>query len=162
MRVQPEVGADRLKQVFGVYGAAIHNNQDPEGQWRCQLKIPQLLGTATSNWAERVMLDTTTLPVVGTYCLAMFIGGDINRPLYMIGEWEYPVNPHMTNLLIDKILNVTETINTDTLNADVINTGVLNLGMTPPAMLPGSGNTADGVAAAVNTIITQMTAKGLF
>ena len=40
-----------LPQWFGMYYATVANNADPLGLGRCQLNVPQVLGTEISTWA---------------------------------------------------------------------------------------------------------------
>lgn len=75
------VGLPPAPQWFGVHSAVVYANNDPLSQNRVILQIPQVMGTALSNWADP-LLQNFTLPAVGTYVLACFLGGDINKPAY--------------------------------------------------------------------------------
>ena len=90
-RILDRVGADKQYQLFGVYGASCYNNRDPKGEGRIEMRIPQVLGTAISNWAERMSSPSTKgVPKIGEYVTAMFIGGDINRPVYIVPGINFP------------------------------------------------------------------------
>ena len=69
---------------YGVYDAVVHNNADPLNTQRVVLKIPQVLGTSLSNWAPPLANATGNPPVNGLAVYAMFIGGDVNYPVYII------------------------------------------------------------------------------
>ena len=80
----PTAGARDDPQWNGVYAAKVAIVTDPLGQGRVQLAIPQVLGTGISNWAQPMQPGIT--PAVGTYCLALFLGGNINAPYYFVGR----------------------------------------------------------------------------
>lgn len=88
--VASSVGQGVYKQHFGIYAASVQNNNDPLQLGRCQLFVPQVLGGAMSNWADRIALGVQTgkLPVVGHTVYCVFLGGDINRPAYFEGTQE--------------------------------------------------------------------------
>lgn len=71
------------RQWFGAYQAFVIRNDDPKGTHRVTLQIPQVLGTATSQWASPASVAVTSAPAVGTVVTAMFLGGDINHPVYL-------------------------------------------------------------------------------
>ena len=90
-------------QWFGMYYATVSNNADPLGLGRCQLNIPQVLGTEVSTWAWALTTPTATggtagsattaaataavavtPPPVGTVVAAMFLGGDLSNPAYLL------------------------------------------------------------------------------
>ncbi len=70
-------------QWYGIYQATIAVTQDPLNQGRVRLFIPQVLGTAQSNWAAAMQPGIT--PAAGTAVLAVFLGGNINLPYYFVG-----------------------------------------------------------------------------
>lgn len=94
-RILDRVGADKQHQLFGVYGASVYNNRDPKNQGRIEMRIPQVLGTAISNWADRLSAPSNKgVPKIGEYVTAMFIGGDINRPAYLPAAVSFaPITP---------------------------------------------------------------------
>jgi len=90
-RILDRVGADPQHRLFGVYGALCYNNRDPLGQARIEMRVPQVLGTAISNWAERMSPPHTKgVPAIGEYITCAFIGGDINRPVYYVAGTSFP------------------------------------------------------------------------
>lgn len=93
-RILERVGAEPQHQLHGVYGASCYNNRDPKGEGRIEMRVPQVLGTAISNWAERMSFPSNKgVPPIGEFVLAMFIGGDINRPAYMAAATSFaPLN----------------------------------------------------------------------
>lgn len=81
-RVSPQVGLNAPPQWHGIYLARTVNNRAAD-QW-LQLQIPQVLGAVLSNWAAPVGTDGAGPgPAPGTVVLAMFVGGDINTPVYL-------------------------------------------------------------------------------
>jgi hypothetical protein len=70
------------RQWFGAYQAVVVRNDDPASTHRVTLNIPQVLGTAVSQWASPVPSTVSSAPAVGTVVVAMFLGGDINHPIY--------------------------------------------------------------------------------
>lgn len=93
MRILRTVGAEPQHQLHGMYGSSVFNNRDPKGKNRVELHIPQVLGTAISNWADPIANSSGKSPAVGTYVVCVFIGGDINRPAYVPPEWSKPYVP---------------------------------------------------------------------
>lgn len=77
------VGVAPKKMFHGIYLASVVNNNDPLGQGRVTLKVPQVLGTATSNWAVPLGFTLTSVPATGTMVHAYFTGGDVNHPIYI-------------------------------------------------------------------------------
>lgn len=86
-RVQPTVGTAAKKQFTGTYTAVVVNVNDPLSENRVQLHIPQVLGTAISNWATPIAMLPAQLggtpPKVGDVIHAIFNGGDINKPAWL-------------------------------------------------------------------------------
>ncbi|MEV6309997.1 phage baseplate assembly protein V [Streptomyces sp. NPDC051840] len=68
-----------MTPLHGTYSAIVVSAQDPQNRGRARLRIPQLMGTAVSGWAEPVTLGAT-LP--GDTVFVAFDGGDRNRPIY--------------------------------------------------------------------------------
>lgn len=81
-RVAPQVGLDPAPQWAGVYLATVVSTRATDQAAR--LQIPQLLGQAVSNWALPVGQANAPGGVApGTVVLAMFVGGNINVPVWM-------------------------------------------------------------------------------
>lgn len=80
-RTVSAAGTEPKKMFYGIYLASVVNTNDPKRTNRVTLKVPQVLGTAVSNWA--LPAAGAALPAVGKTVFAMFIGGDINRPVYL-------------------------------------------------------------------------------
>lgn len=75
-------GVRPAREWHGTYAAKVVNIQDPLQQKRVKMRIPQVLGTAISNWAPPVFNPNLPVPQVGTLINCVFLGGDINWPLY--------------------------------------------------------------------------------
>ena len=80
-------------QWYGMYYATVSSNADPLGLGRCQLRIPQVLGTEVSPWAWALTTlsstaasaaTSTTPPAIGTVVAVMFLGGDLSNPAYLL------------------------------------------------------------------------------
>lgn len=85
-RFASSAGSEPAEQWLGVYHAKVTNDSDPLAASRVKLYIPQVLGAAESNWARPLGFIGGVPPVTGTVVYAMFLGGDIARPLYFPGN----------------------------------------------------------------------------
>lgn len=94
----PGGGQSKVPQYFGIYLAYIAVNQDPLGQGRAKLRVPQVFGSSTSGWADPVV-PLEYVPTVGTAVAAMFLGGDARRPVYL-GNLAVPVTPGGTKVTV--------------------------------------------------------------
>lgn len=81
---------------MGIYDAKVIENVDPEGRWRVRLDI---LGIAEkSAWADPFgsmggggpQRGGWVVPDIGADILVMFVGGDIERPVYSCTGWATP------------------------------------------------------------------------
>lgn len=82
------VGTGPVQTLDGVYAGIVYSTNDPLRQNRIQAQVPQVLGTATSNWAEPVCQPSnSSIPAVGSHVLITFIGGDRNYPAYFPQAW---------------------------------------------------------------------------
>lgn len=81
-RILNTVGTPPKQQWNGTYMASVVQNNDPLGEGRVTLYIPQVLGTAVSNWARPQGYGSMAIPQVGQMVHASFNGGDINHPVY--------------------------------------------------------------------------------
>jgi hypothetical protein len=77
----PGGGASKVPLWTGMYAASVVQANDPLGEGRLRLQIPQVLGTAVSAWALP-MTPYVSAPPVGSQVSAMFIGGDPTRPAW--------------------------------------------------------------------------------
>lgn len=68
-------------QALGIYKGIVKRNDDPRLGHRVTLLIPQILGTAESEWAETTD-PNGVLPAIGALVWVMFSGGDITKPVY--------------------------------------------------------------------------------
>lgn len=71
--------ADQLH--FGVYRGEVAGTDDPEQRGRLTLRVPQILGTGFSNWAEPSD-PPSHVPNVGQWVWVQFVGGDVTKPVY--------------------------------------------------------------------------------
>jgi hypothetical protein len=76
-------GVAEVRQWTGVYQAKVTGTADPLNQQRVTMLVPQVLGTAISNWAVPAF-PLSAAPPVGSIVLAMFTGGDNTRPMYLL------------------------------------------------------------------------------
>lgn len=82
-RVLDTVGVAPKKVWEGIYMASVVNNADPLGEGRVTLYVPQVLGTAVSNWARPLGYGYVEIPPVNAMVHVQFAGGDINQPVYI-------------------------------------------------------------------------------
>lgn len=68
-------------EYSSTYRGIVVNNADPQNEARVTLKVADVLGSATSNWAVPA-IATTTIPAPGDLVWVTFEGGDPNRPIY--------------------------------------------------------------------------------
>lgn len=71
-----------MADIYGVYRGEVANTDDPEQRGRLQLRIPQVLGTSISAWAEPSD-PPANLPDVGEWVWVQFTGGDATKPVYV-------------------------------------------------------------------------------
>jgi Type VI secretion system/phage-baseplate injector OB domain len=107
MPYMPTAGVPDDPQWNGIYAGQVAVTQDPLNEGRVRLFVPQVLGTAQSNWATAMQPGIT--PEAGTTVLVIFLGGNINLPYYFIG--------------VDQTLVAAITSGTDVLNANPFFTG---------------------------------------
>jgi len=67
--------------VLGIYRGIVKRNDDPRMGQRLILLIPQVLGTADSEWAEATD-PQGVLPAPGALVWVQFSGGDVVKPVY--------------------------------------------------------------------------------
>ncbi|MEU9050171.1 phage baseplate assembly protein V [Streptomyces sp. NPDC048384] len=65
--------------LYGTYSGIVVSTQDPQNRGRVRLRIPQIMGTAVSGWAEAASVGAA-LP--GDQVYVSFDGGDRNHPIY--------------------------------------------------------------------------------
>jgi hypothetical protein len=82
-RVLNTVGVAPKQMFHGVYLASVVSNNDPLGEGRITMYVPQVLGTAVSNWARPLGYTATDIPAVSSMVHAYFAGGDVNHPIYV-------------------------------------------------------------------------------
>jgi hypothetical protein len=70
---------------YGVYRAKVVNTKDPLKQNRLVLKVPSLLGSATTTWATP-QNKVAVLPSVGDLVFVNFQGGSLAHPVWWGGE----------------------------------------------------------------------------
>lgn len=104
-RVSSAVGTAPTPQCFGFYIGSVINTNDPLVKNRVQIRVPQALGTAVSNWAVPLGLSSSAGPVsVGQLVYVSFIGGDRNLPVYIPQNWSTVSNPSVSSLTVTGLL----------------------------------------------------------
>lgn len=75
---------------LGIYAAVVANNTDPMGQARIKVLIPQVSGTAMSNWAIPTLpAAISRIPAVKEQVFVFFHGGDLAHPVYIASAVPY-------------------------------------------------------------------------
>ena len=133
-------------QWMGWYYATVSSSADPLKLGRCQLRIPQVLGTEVSPWAwalttlastTSTAAASTTPPAVGTVVAVTFLGGDLSNPAYM--------------LITTSATTVTTPVTTGTGSTTGSTTGTTSGGgstTTSPTPVAGTTSLANGAAGA--------------
>lgn len=103
VRASASVGSTAAVQCNGIYQGSVVSNSDPLNQSRVKVQVPQILGTAISDWALPVGFSSlTTVPVVGQLVNVWFLGGNRNLPAYAPLSWPQAANMTVTgNLVVD-------------------------------------------------------------
>jgi cytoskeletal protein CcmA (bactofilin family) len=114
-------GTAAKRMWYGIYTASVVSIQDPLKQSRVTLKIPQVLGTSTSNWAVPVGFEPV-IPSVNQMVWAMFLGGDINHPLYIYASTSNSVN--VPGLPVVTVIN-NATVTNPTISGATLTTSTL-------------------------------------
>lgn len=75
--------------AFGIYRGQVSDVNDPENLMRVKVTVPQIFGpTPLQNWAwPCVDVDAITVPPLGTPVWIMFVGGDVEHPVWL-GTWK--------------------------------------------------------------------------
>jgi hypothetical protein len=81
------------RQWFGVYIGRVSKTRTTDN-WVI-LQVPQVMGTAETAWAAPLGYMTSA-PTTGNQVQVMFIGGDINHPVYHL--YAQPVDTTLTDL----------------------------------------------------------------
>jgi uncharacterized protein involved in type VI secretion and phage assembly len=80
------------KRFYGIYEGICTNSFDPDNKNRIKLQVPQILGTAETDWAPACLAVVTTTigtitfsntPYIGQKVWVMFIAGDPNFPVWV-------------------------------------------------------------------------------
>lgn len=93
----PGGGQGEIVQWPGIYYGAVSNNADPQKKNRCLLRIPQILGGATTTWASP-LTPLVDPPAVGTLVCALFVGGDLDYPVYLVVNPAVPIESNTANV----------------------------------------------------------------
>lgn len=80
----PTAGQRPVQQWLGAYYGVVSNTNDPLGQNRVTMKVPQVLGLAVTTWATPLVPISGSPPAVGALVIAIFIGGDPDQPVYLV------------------------------------------------------------------------------
>ena len=71
-------------KIYGLYLGNVTENNDPDGQMRIKVTIPDVLGEMESVWVlPCVQPGTRVLPPIGARIWIQFAGGDVERPVWM-------------------------------------------------------------------------------
>lgn len=72
------------RRFYGIYRGVVVENQDPLGEFRLKLKIPQVLHDQVTDWAWSIHQPgvARSIPEIGTGVWVSFEGGDPSYPLW--------------------------------------------------------------------------------
>lgn len=90
------------RKFYGVYRGVVYDNNDPIGQGRVKLQVPQIFADVPTSWAWGVNQSgvITSTPDVGEGVFVMFEGGDLSFPLW-IGTFATVLTPVNYGSFID-------------------------------------------------------------
>ena len=73
------------RKFYGVYRGVVYDNNDPIGQGRVKLQVPQIFADVPTSWAWGVNQPGVirATPSVGEGVFVMFEGGDLSFPLWI-------------------------------------------------------------------------------
>jgi hypothetical protein len=79
--IKDSSGAQRF---FGVYRGIVFDNNDPTGEGRLRLQIPQVLAESVTGWAwpQNVAGIKVDTPAIGTGVIVQFEAGDPSYPIW--------------------------------------------------------------------------------
>jgi hypothetical protein len=101
VRASSAVGSPATVPTSGIYQGSVVSVSDPLVQNRVTLSVPQILGTAVSNWALPVGDSSLFGPVVvGQIVHVAFLGGNKNLPVYAPLIWPAAANMTVTGNLV--------------------------------------------------------------
>jgi uncharacterized protein involved in type VI secretion and phage assembly len=78
---------------YGKYRGTVSDNQDPRGQGRVRVRVPEVLADVESGWALPCVpyagekTGTYAVPPVGAGLWVEFEAGDVSRPIWVGGWW---------------------------------------------------------------------------
>ena len=140
----------------GIYLAVVVNSNDPLSKNRAQLQIPQILGTATSNWATSI--NAITPPAVGSNVYAAFTGGNVSFPVYF--------SPTLGSTLSGSSSSSTSTSTTTIINQSIISAFVngqsivqftWSASLTTVPAIPGSIMMANAAGGNITVVLPRST-----
>lgn len=86
---------DAARQYYGKYRALVGDNADPESRGRIRVKVPSVLGTALSGWAEPCLpygglkdVGFFSVPPVDAQVWVEFEEGNVSRPIWTGTAWQ--------------------------------------------------------------------------
>lgn len=155
----PSVGAagTQTKRMWnGIYTASVVSTQDPLKKSRVTLLVPQVLGTAVSDWAIPIGYEPV-IPAVNQIVWAMFLGGDINQPLYLYASTintttavpGLPTTPVVDSVILS--------------NSTITGTAKMNTSATSQSSAAtfGTSTTGSGTSETIDTSMTSAASTGL-
>jgi len=71
------------KRFYGIYQGLVIDNQDPESRGRITVQVPQVTGSAVTDWVAVCSQGGGLAPNVGDAIWIMYIAGDPNFPVWM-------------------------------------------------------------------------------
>lgn len=120
------------KKYYGIYQGVVTNIKDKEKRGRIRVKCPDVLGAdVESAWCDPV------IPVAydngGDFCIPqldetawiMFIGGDVNKPVWLGNWWQSKMTPLGDNYKdVDKVRIINYSDCTITMHKGVIDINI--------------------------------------
>jgi hypothetical protein len=99
------------RRFYGVYRGVVVDNNDPLGNGRLKLQVPQVLFDAVTDWAwaKNTLGIHTSPPPVGQGIWVEFEGGDPSFPVWggIFGDDTSKLSKDSVNLALDDLTDVT-------------------------------------------------------
>lgn len=86
---------DAQRQYYGKYRGLVSDNADPDNRGRIKVRVPSVLGTAVSGWAEACLpygglkdVGFFSVPPVDAQVWVEFEEGNVSRPIWTGTVWQ--------------------------------------------------------------------------
>ena len=71
------------KRFYGLYHGLVMDTNDPQNRGRIQVQVPQVTGSAITDWTDVCSNGGNIVPLPGETVWVTYIAGDPNFPVWM-------------------------------------------------------------------------------